>query len=93
MFQDPSYQVDTESEDFRLLNPVITKKYETLNTQKEDGDSDEVCSVYLLTCCIMPQHQYITHDKSVNLLLYKWMLTTRAHQQNVSENSRQKKKT
>lgn len=41
MFQDPSFQVDTESEDFRLLNPVITKKYETLKPNKQTEDSDE----------------------------------------------------
>jgi len=41
MFQDPSFQVDTESEDFRLLNPVITKKYETLKPNKQAEDSEE----------------------------------------------------
>uniref|UniRef100_H2YS54 Nucleolar protein 10 n=1 Tax=Ciona savignyi TaxID=51511 RepID=H2YS54_CIOSA len=35
MFEDPSFQVDEESEEFKLLNPVVSKQFEKLQAKEK----------------------------------------------------------
>jgi len=47
MFEDTSFQVDEESEEFKLLNPVVSKQFEKTKTKTVQMSLREVGFVFV----------------------------------------------
>jgi len=47
MFTDADFQVDVLSDEYRLLNPVISKMEKRLEDKQNEGDDDEVRRTFI----------------------------------------------